>query len=126
MLRYQLLSDMQWRIIADRVPQRTGQQGRPFAEGRRVIEGIVYRYRTGIAWRNLPHAFGPWQTIWAWHKRLIESGDWHVIMARLAHAGELVGPPIWSGVVDTALARAHRRAATVARAGMGFVELRME
>jgi len=29
-----------------------------------MIEGIVFRYRTGRAWRDLPAEFGPWQTVW--------------------------------------------------------------
>jgi transposase len=32
-----------------------------------MVEGIIYRYRTGIAWRDVPRTFGPWQTGWAWH-----------------------------------------------------------
>lgn len=126
MWRYQLLSDRQWKLIADRLPHHTGQKGRPFADGRRVVEGIVYRHRTGIAWRQLPAAFGPWQTIWAWHKRLVESGEWRVIMSVLAGAGERVGPPVWSGTVDVPFARAHRRASSVSRAGRGFIELQID
>jgi transposase len=26
-----------------------------------MLEGIIYRYRCGIAWRDLPEVFGPWQ-----------------------------------------------------------------
>jgi len=38
--------------------------GRPFGDSRRVVEGIAYRYRTGIPWRDLPREeFGPWQTV---------------------------------------------------------------
>ncbi len=35
-----------------------------------MVEGIVDRYRTGIAWRDLPEVFGPWQTVWKWHRRM--------------------------------------------------------
>ncbi|WP_375544670.1 transposase [Brevibacterium luteolum] len=36
----------------------------------RIVEGIVYRHRAGIAWRNLPREhFGPWQTAWKRHRR---------------------------------------------------------
>src|SRR3546814_496548 len=42
---------------------------------RRVVEGIVYRYRTGIAWRDLPREeFGPWQTVWKRHRRYAADG----------------------------------------------------
>lgn len=29
----------------------------------RVRQGIIYRYRCGIAWRDVPAECGPWQTI---------------------------------------------------------------
>ncbi len=63
MSRFQLLSDAQWELIADLLPGRTGRQGRPFADARPMVEGIIYRYRCGIAWRDLPKVFGPWGLI---------------------------------------------------------------
>jgi len=49
MSRFQLLSDAQWSLIADLLPARTGKQGRPFRDARQAVEGIIYRYRCGIA-----------------------------------------------------------------------------
>lgn len=63
MSRFQLLSDAQWELIADLLPRRTGRQGRPFADARPMVEGIIYRYRCGIAWRDLPKVFGQWQLV---------------------------------------------------------------
>ncbi|MFK4213641.1 transposase [Streptomyces sp. NPDC030920] len=40
-----------------------GKTEHPFADHRRVIDGIIYQYRTGLPWRDLPREmFGPWQT----------------------------------------------------------------
>lgn len=52
--RFQLLSDDQWALIAPFLPSRTGHRGCPFSDARMIVEGIVYRYRCGIAWRDLP------------------------------------------------------------------------
>ncbi len=30
---------------------------------RQVLEGIVFKFRTGLPWRDLPERFGPWQTV---------------------------------------------------------------
>ncbi|WP_368660818.1 transposase [Amycolatopsis sp. Hca4] len=51
-------------LIEDLLPVRTGQQGRPFAGACSMVEGIIYRYRCGIAWRDVPAVFGAWQAIW--------------------------------------------------------------
>jgi hypothetical protein len=40
------------------MPQAKGQSG-PWRDHRQVVEGIVFRYRTGVAWRDLPERFGP-------------------------------------------------------------------
>ena len=60
MSRFQLVSDAQWLLIEGMLPRPTGRPGRPFADARLMVEGIIYRYRTGIAWRDLPEVFGPW------------------------------------------------------------------
>jgi transposase len=39
----------------------SGRQGRPFRYDRRFVAGINCRYRCGIAWRDIPAEFGPWQ-----------------------------------------------------------------
>jgi transposase len=58
------LTDAQWERIAPLRPSDEGKLGRRFRDHRQVAEGIVYRYRTGVAWRDLPAEFGPWQTVW--------------------------------------------------------------
>jgi putative transposase len=88
-----------------------------------MIEGIAYRYRTGIAWRDLPKVFGPWQTVWAWHRRLAGDGTWDRIHARLLAAADSSGKLDWSISVDSTIARAHQHATNIARGAGGFVEL---
>jgi putative transposase len=39
------------------------------SSGRLMLEGIVWRFRTGSPWRDLPADFGPWQTVWKRHHR---------------------------------------------------------
>jgi transposase len=46
--RYRQLTDEQWARIASLLPSNDGKNGRPYADHRRVVEGIIYRYRTGL------------------------------------------------------------------------------
>ncbi|WP_376774733.1 transposase [Amycolatopsis jiangsuensis] len=55
----QLLSDAQWALVEDLLPVRTGRRGRPFSDARAMVEGIIYRYRCGLACRDVPAVFGP-------------------------------------------------------------------
>jgi putative transposase len=123
MSRFELLSDDQWALIAPFLPVRTGRSGRPFADARTMVEGIVYRYRTGIAWRDLPRVFGPWQTVWKWHRRMAGDGSWDTVLAALTAHADQVGVVDWSLSVDSMIARAHQHATNITRTTGGFVEL---
>ncbi|WP_080793216.1 IS5 family transposase [Corynebacterium pacaense] len=123
MSRFQLLSDDQWTLIADLLPGPTGKKGRPFADARLMVEGIIYRYRCGIAWRDLPDAFGPWQTVWAWHRRMADDGVWDRAQARLHEYADREGLLDWSVSVDSTIARAHQHATNTKRVKKGYIEL---
>ena len=57
------------------------------------VEGAIYRYRTGIAWRDLPAEFGPWQTVWKRHHRFSTDGTWEqVLNARAGRRPRLSRP----------------------------------
>lgn len=88
-----------------------------------MVEGIVYRYRCGIVWRDLPEVFGPWQTVWTWHRRLAGDGTWDRVLARLTATADAAGKVDWSLSVDSTIARAHQHATNIARTTGGFVEL---
>jgi transposase len=71
-----VLTDAQWSLIEPMAPSSDGVRGRPFRNHRQVVEGIIYRYRCGLAWRDLPADFGPWQTVWKRHRRFTADGTW--------------------------------------------------
>ena len=121
--RFQLLSDDQWALIEDLLPVRTGKQGRPFSDARSMVEGIIYRYRCGIAWRDVPPVFGPWQTIWTWHRRMAGDGTWDTVLQRLLAAADAAGLIDWSVSVDSTIVRAHQHATNITRPTGGWVEL---
>ena len=57
MTRYGLRDD-QWERIKDLLPGRIGHVGATGRDNRRFVEAVVYRYRAGIPWRDLPERFG--------------------------------------------------------------------
>jgi putative transposase len=58
------LTDEQWNQIEDFIPKpKFG--GRPRkTDVRRCVDGILYLVRTGCQWRQLPHDFPPWETVY--------------------------------------------------------------
>lgn len=71
----------------------------------------MYRYRTGIPWRDLPReAFGPWRTVWKRHRRYAGDGTWGRVLARTRADADAAGKIDWSVSVDAKVARAHQHA----------------
>ena len=102
-------------------PDRPRRQA--FADARTMVEAIIYRYRCGIAWRDLPEVYGPWQTVWTWHRRLAEKGTWDTVLATLTAAADAEGLIDWSVSVDSTIARAHQHATNITRHTGGWIEL---
>ncbi|MFJ8025844.1 transposase [Streptomyces sp. NPDC096311] len=46
-----------------------------WSDHRRVINGVLYRVRTGVQWRELPKLFGPRETVYERHRRWSAEGD---------------------------------------------------
>ncbi|MFV9455379.1 transposase (plasmid) [Rhodococcus opacus] len=76
-----LLTDAQWTALEPLLPSSHGTAGRNFTNNRVVVEGMLYRLRTGVPWRGLPARFGLWKTVWKRHRRYIEDGTWERILA---------------------------------------------
>ncbi|WP_371518006.1 IS5 family transposase [Dietzia sp. 111N12-1] len=98
------------------LPSNEGRQGHPFRDNRKVVEGIIYRYRAGIPWRDLPREeFGAWQTVWKRHARYARDGTWdrilHVILADADAGGKID----WNVSVDATICRAHQHGTNTTR-----------
>lgn len=67
------LTDAQWALIAPMVAVRPG--GRPpIHSRRRIVDAILYLNRTGCSWRQLPHDFPPWDTVYWYFQTWNEAG----------------------------------------------------
>lgn len=115
MSRERVLTEEQWAQIEPLMPSSEGQKSRPFRDHRQVVEGIIFRLRTGIAWRDLPASFGPWQTVWKRHHRFSTDGTWDKIHARLMAEADADGRLDWTVSVDSTVNRAHQHATTLPR-----------
>ena len=115
--RYQQLTDDQWARIEPLLPSSDGRRGRPFRNSRQILEGVIYRYRTGIPWRDLPEYFGPWQTVWKRHRRYTVDGTWDRILQSLLADADAAGLISWIVSVDATINRAHQHPTRTAHRG---------
>ena len=56
-MRQHELSDEEWSIIQPLLPNKP--RGVPRVDDRRVLNGILWRFRTGAPWRDIPERYGP-------------------------------------------------------------------
>ena len=105
MRRYGLRDD-QWGRIKDFLPGRDGHVGGTAADNRRFVEAVLYRYRAGIPWRDLPERFGDWKNTHRRFRRWCESGVFERIFKMLAtdHDNEYM-------MIDSTIVRAHQHSA---------------
>ena len=75
-MRRYALKDDQWERIKDLLPGRKGHVGVTSKDNRLFVEAVLYRYRSGIAWRDLPERFGDFRVIHTRHSRWSKSGVW--------------------------------------------------
>jgi len=86
------LSDEQWKKIERLLPQPTGR-GRPWADNRRVLEGILWVLKTGARWRDLPPEYPSPSTCWRrlqlWEEQDVWLDVWRQFLAELDARGRL-------------------------------------
>jgi transposase len=104
------LTDKAWKQIATLLPQN-GKRGKQWSDHRTIINGILWRLRTGAPWRDLPERYGPWQTCYDRFVRWRRDGTWERLLSQLQTNSEAVGELQWEVSVDSSVARAHQHAA---------------
>lgn len=80
--RYGLRDDQSERIKY-LLPGREGHVGGTCADNRLFVEAVLYRYRTGVLWRDLPERFGDWKNVHRRWSRWAESGVWEKVFKRI-------------------------------------------
>jgi len=109
------LSDEQWALLEPLLPvERTGGQGRPWTPHRRVVNAILWRTRTGSPWRDLPAAYGSWQTVYGRHRSWSSDGTWDAVLRELQRGSD-GDDAEWVVSVDSTIVRAHHHAAGAPR-----------
>lgn len=112
------LSDEHWERIAPLLPAARPRIGRPNHDHRTILNGVLWRLRTGAPWRDLPERYGKWQTVYSRFRRWREAGIWDRVLRRLqeeaAQEDTLDGSLAF---LDASNVRAHQHAAGARKKG---------
>ena len=75
-----------------------------------VVDGVLWRTRTGSPWRDLPASYGRWKTVYNRHRRWSADGTWARVLSGLQRGCDL-DEAEWVVAVDSTVIRAHQDAA---------------
>lgn len=106
MARRYALRDDQWERIQNLLPGREGTVGATAKDNRLFVEAVLYRYRAGIPWRDLPERFGDFRVIHTRFSRWAKTGVWEKVFQTLAQDAdnEYI-------MIDSTIVRAHQHSA---------------
>jgi transposase len=89
------LTDQQWKRIEPLLPhpKKSRKGGRPWADNRKVFEGILWILRTGAPWADLPKRYSSPSTCWrrlkGWEEQGVWLKIWRAFLAMLDEQGQL-------------------------------------
>jgi transposase len=106
MMRRYALRDDPWERIEGLLPGREGSVGVTAKDNRLFVEAVIYRYRAGIPWRDLPERLGPWEAVPTRFSRWAANGVWERMFQHLA--GEADNE---YALIDSTIVRAHQHSA---------------
>ncbi len=88
------------------LPGRDDTVGVTAKDNRLFVDAVLYRYRAGIPWRDLPERFGDFRVVHTRHTRWSRSGVWKRVFERLA-----ADPDNEYAMIDSTIVRAHQHSA---------------
>jgi transposase len=112
MTRRYALRDDQWERIKDLLPGRKETVGVTAKDNRLFVEAVLYRYRAGIPWRDLPKEFGDFRVVHTRFSRWSKRGVWQQVFDALAEEADTE-----YAMIDSTIVRAHQHSAG-AKGGM--------
>jgi transposase len=103
------LTDTEWEMIEPYLP--LGAAG-PIPDLRAQFNAVMWRFRTGSPWRDVPAEYGNWSTIYdrfrAWARQGVLENLMNAMITQAADRGDVELSLV---SVDSTIARAHHHAA---------------
>jgi len=107
-----LLSNAQWKRVEPLLPGKPGDPGRSAADNRVFLDAVFWMARAGAPWRDLPDAFGNWNSVFRRFRRWATKGVFERVFAALS--GD---PDFEYALIDGTIVRVHQHG-TGAKGGL--------
>ncbi|MGW3209285.1 transposase [Streptomyces sp. NPDC001135] len=111
-IRRHELTDHEWELLVPLIPRAA--TGCPRVKDRQVVNGMVYKIRAGVSWRDLLERYGPWKTVCTRFRRCALDGVFKRALQETQAQADEAGGIGWLVQVDSTIVRVHQHAAATA------------
>ncbi|WP_406419622.1 IS5 family transposase [Streptomyces sp. NBC_01614] len=114
-MRRHELTDAGWDFVRPLLPRTS--MGRPRLDDRTMLNGIVWKFRAGVAWRDVPERYGSWASLHTRFRRWAADGTFGRMLQAAQARADAAGDVGWLVSVDSSIVRAHQHAAGARKGG---------
>ncbi|WP_116408588.1 IS5 family transposase [Rhizobium leguminosarum] len=101
-----ILRDDQWDRMSQHIIGDDRTRGSSGRDNRMFVEAVLWIVRTGSPWRDLPDAFGDWNSVFRRFSRWSQKGVWWRVFEAMSDDSDFEYL-----IVDSTIIRAHQHAA---------------
>jgi transposase len=105
------MTDAEWALLEPLLPDRTPRRGGRWNDHRQIVDGVLWRTRTGAPWRDVPASYGNWKSVYSRHRRWSGDGTWEKVLDQLRTGCDQGEGREWTVGIDSSVVRAHQHAA---------------
>lgn len=84
-------------------------------EDRQVLNGMVYKIRAEIFWRDLPERYGPWKTVYTCFRRYAFGGVFVRGLQKIQTQADAADDIDWLLQIDSTIVRVHQHTESTGR-----------
>ena len=100
-----VVSDMLWRRLEPRLPGKISDAGATAKDNRLFLEAVLWRVRTGSPWRDLPPAFGRWNSQFRRFRRWAKADIFKSLFRDMSN-----DPDLEYALIEGTIAQVHQKA----------------
>ena len=100
-----VVSDMLWRRLEPRLSGKISDAGATAKDNRLFLEAVLWRVRTGSPWRDLPPAFGRWNSPFRQFRRQTKAGIFEILFKDMSN-----DPDLEYALIDGTIVQVYQKA----------------
>lgn len=101
-----VVTDELWEKAAPLLPGKASDCGVTARDNRQFLEAVLWRVRTGSPWRDLPEAFGNWNSQFRRFRRWARAGVFDRLFSALSNEADME-----YALIDGTIVQVHQKAA---------------